>query len=314
VKRIVVAPATGAKTGAATALFAWAALAGGGEETSLRLDQADYWVPAVLTVPEGERSAPAVLLLHGTASQKNEVGDLYRHLADALAARGMASLRIDFAGTGDSPVDYRHYTLTSASRDARTALTWLRSHPRVQGQPVAVIGFSQGGMIAQRLVIENPEVAALVTWSSAATDGAGSFDDFFDAYYSQAKDDGFASVIFPWLPQPLEFDLQWFEEMRAQRTFSAMATVNLPILALAGLADETVPYAQTINLIKQSPNPQSRAVLLPGADHTFNVLTGADQELTGGVASHLQLIDITVDWLAKQLLVPTIDQSENPQE
>lgn len=292
----------------AAALFSWAILAEAGDKSTLMLAQSDYSVPAVIALPEGGGSAPAVLLLHGTASQKNEVGGLYRDLADALAARGMASLRIDFAGTGDSPVDYRHYTLTSASRDAHTALTWLRAHPRVQGQPIAVIGFSQGGMIAQQLVVEEPAVAALVTWSAAATDGAGSFDDFFDAHYAQAKEDGFASVTFPWLPQPLEFDLQWFEEMRAQRTFSAMASVNLPILALAGLADKSVPYAQTVNLIEQSPNPLSRAVLLPGADHTFNVLTASDKELTGGVASHRQAINITVDWLAKQLLVTTTDQ------
>ena len=43
-----------------------------------------------------------MLLLHGDLSSRDENGDMFVRLADALSARGIASLRIDFAGSGDS--------------------------------------------------------------------------------------------------------------------------------------------------------------------------------------------------------------------
>ena len=270
-----------------------------GDETALMIPQESYSVPGIFRLPATSAAVPALLLLHGTASQKNEVGNLYRRLAGALASRGIASLRIDFAGTGDSPVGYEKYTVGSAVRDARTALACLRGQPGIDKDRIAVLGFSQGGLIAQQLVLAEPSVIALATWSTAAADGAGSFQRFFDRYYSEAQRNGYAVVAYDWLPEPLHFSQQWFEELLALRTLSQMRSYPSPILAVAGMADQTVPYQQSVDLITQSGNPQSRAVLLSGADHVFNVLAPHPEGVAP--ASHEQLLSITVDWLGEQL-------------
>jgi pimeloyl-ACP methyl ester carboxylesterase len=264
-------------------------------------------VIGILTLPaQGPEPAPAVLLLHGTASQKNEVGNLYARLAAALAQAGIASLRIDFAGSGESPVDYRQYSLSGATSDAAISFAFLQHHPAVDQEKIAVLGFSQGGLIAQRLVLQEPALAALVTWSSVATDGVGSFDDFFAAYYAIAQRDGYAEVPFDWLPEPLAFDLKWFEEMKAQRTLTDMRRYEGPILAIAGAADRTVPFTQSSALVAQSPHPASRAVLLAGANHIFNVLSSGPG--TPDVApSHEQLIGLSVDWF-KFVLSPAASE------
>ena len=289
----------------ALTLAALLIVCGAAAQDVMLLEQPDYPVPAIMVAPDGDAGpVPAVLLLHGRGSHKDEVGNLYRRLAAALARRQIASLRIDFAGSGDSPVDYRHYTPGSAVRDAQTALDHLRRHPLVDARHIAVLGFSEGGLIAQLLVADQPGIAALATWSTVAADGADTFADFYARYYDQALRRGYASVPFGWLPEPLSFDLGWFEEMREQRSLSAMATFPAPILAVAGLADQTVPPAQSLALVRQSANPQSRAVLLAGADHIFNVLAedGADADPD---ASHAQLVTITADWLQRQLRPPT---------
>lgn len=123
-------------------------------EEIVSLDNGSYKVPAIYTKPAVAAGPfPAVIMLHGTASQKNEVGGLYQRLAAQLAQKGIASLRIDFAGTGDSPVDYRHYSLTSAVNDALTAVNFLAAQSDINSEHLGVIGFSQGGLIAQRAAL-----------------------------------------------------------------------------------------------------------------------------------------------------------------
>lgn len=266
-------------------------------EQSITLNDGDYPIPAILHLPVAHNSSvPAVLLLHGTASQKNEVGDLFQRLAQQLGAAGIASLRIDFAGAGDSPVDHVLYSLSGAVTDAAQALRYLQGHGAIDPGALAVLGFSQGGLIAQRLVLQEPRVRALLTWSTVAIDGPGSFSRFFEQYYDEAVANGSVAVDFDWLPEPLNFSRQWFEELRTHTTFTQMRAFKSPILTIAGLADSTVPFVQSIELAKQSQHPQSRAVLLTGADHTFNVLA---QPATGSGApsSDRELLKLSTDWL-----------------
>src|SRR5215211_2849288 len=87
----------------------------------------DHRIPGILALPKAggaARSYPAVLMLHGFASHKDEVGDMYLREARALAERGIASLRIDFAGTGDSEQPYTANTWTGMVADAVTAHDW----------------------------------------------------------------------------------------------------------------------------------------------------------------------------------------------
>lgn len=262
----------------------------------LLLEGGPYPVPAILTLPQ-KTPAPAVVLLHGTASHKNEVGNLYQRLAQRLASAGIASLRIDFAGSGDSPVDHRRYNLSSAVRDATLALEYLATHPGIAPDRLGVVGFSQGGLIAQRLALASDRVRFLATWSSVAVDGIGSFNDLFNAHYETAVRDGYVPISYPWLPAPLNFDLSWFEELRAQRTLTQMQNFEGPVLAVAGLADTTVNYRQSIDLVSTSSHPASQVVTLAGADHIFNVLASPPNELHPTAE---ELLAITTAWLHRQ--------------
>ena len=78
------------------ALIALPALA---DETLLTLDGG---VAATLSMPDGAGPFPAVLMLHGFGSSRDEVGGMYAAEAAALASAGIASLRIDFRGFGQS--------------------------------------------------------------------------------------------------------------------------------------------------------------------------------------------------------------------
>ena len=261
--------------------------------TPLMLDNGEYEIPAIMTSPEGTVVVPGVILLHGSASHKNEVGDLYLRLAEQLANNGIASIRIDFAGTGDSPVDYTHYTLKTAVRDAEVALAFLRSQPRVDDHRIGVVGFSQGGLIAQLLVAQQPGIKSFVAWSSVASDGIGPFADMFETLYMTAKREGQVGQQFAWRP-PLSISYEWFEQVMANQSLSGMAEYTGSVLAIAGSNDTVVPPTAATKLIVASGSDVARAVIIKGADHIFNVLDeNANQDE--------QLLEMTTEWFAEAL-------------
>ena len=261
--------------------------------TPLMLDNGEYEIPAIMTSPEGKAVVPGVILLHGSASHKNEVGDLYLRLAEQLANNGIASIRIDFAGTGDSPVDYTHYTLKTAVRDAEVALAFLRSQPRVDDHRIGVVGFSQGGLIAQLLVAQQPGIKSFVAWSSVASDGIGPFADMFETLYMKAKREGQVEQQFAWRP-PLTVSYEWFEQVMANQSLSGMAEYTGSVLAIAGSNDTVGPPTAATRLIVASGSDVARAVTIKGADHIFNVLDeNANQDE--------QLLEITTEWFAEAL-------------
>lgn len=165
-------------------------------EMHVWIEAGDHRIPGTLAVPAnaaGEAQL-AVLMLHGFASQRHEVGDMYGREARALAERGITSLRIDFAGTGDSEQPYTDNTFTGMVADATTAYDWLLEE---SGLSVGVLGFSMGAKVGLGLIAERPDAAAFASWSGALDDGL----EFEESEYDQAvaegsvvRDLGFAQV------------------------------------------------------------------------------------------------------------------------
>ncbi|PWJ25054.1 hypothetical protein ATK17_1166 [Branchiibius hedensis] len=235
-------------------------------------------------VSPGTSPSPAVLLLHGTASERDEVGGLFVRLAESLVAGGIASLRIDFAGCGASSRPQTDFTVTSELSDAQAAVTWLRGQPSVSR--VAVLGMSQGGMIALLLAAQDPALAALVTWSAGVlttSDLAGAFPGVLS--------DGASSAVIDLGYRTFEFSRQWLEEFRAMDLGAAAAAVTVPVLAVCGTADTVVSPAASSRLVADAPD---RALVeIDGADHIFNVLSHS--------SAADQLLTVTTNWLVATL-------------
>lgn len=273
-------------------------------EQDVQLNAGMYYIPAILVKPTVKNNAkiPAVVMLHGTASQKNEVGGLYQRLAIYLAERGVASLRLDFAGTGDSLADYKLYNLTTAQHDTKTAMNYLVRQEIFDVNRLGLIGFSQGGLIAQLVAAQDPRVKSLVTWSSVAGNGIDAFKPLFDQYYAEAKQNGFAVVSFPWREEPLNFGVQWFDEIKNNTSLTDMAKFNGKLLAIAGTADTVVPPQSSTKLVQTVGTDQASLFLVDDADHLFNVLEDSNSNTLAADQTIPELIlKTTADWFQRQL-------------
>jgi pimeloyl-ACP methyl ester carboxylesterase len=83
-------------------------------------------------------------------------------IADYLARRGIATLRLDDRGAGGSTGDFQAATTFDFAQDAEAELAFLRGDPAIDPKKVGVIGHSEGGIIAAILASRDPVLAFAV--------------------------------------------------------------------------------------------------------------------------------------------------------
>ncbi len=134
--------------------------------SSLELLSNGLKVFGVLHLPETktESKIPAVLFCHGFGGNKIGKFRLAVKLAERLSQIGIASLRIDFRGSGDSEGDFADTTIQTQLDDAKIALQYLQEHPSIDTSNIAVAGRSLGGAIATHLAAEHGQIRALALW------------------------------------------------------------------------------------------------------------------------------------------------------
>lgn len=128
-----------------------------------------------LTIPENaSKSTPVVVLVSGSGLQ-NRDEELFEHkpfavIADWLAKNGIASLRYDDRGYGESKGDPKNATTADFAKDARAVVEYLRSLGRFS--KVGLIGHSEGGMIAYMLGDDPKTLDFIVSIAGPSVSGA----------------------------------------------------------------------------------------------------------------------------------------------
>lgn len=247
-----------------------------GETISIDVPAVDgipaHTIPAIVTLPEGKGPFPAVVMLHGTGSNKNEAGNGYDVAAPMMAKAGIATIRIDFMGNGDSTASYKDYNYTSANIDAKAAADYMAKLDVIDANKLAVMGWSQGGTNALLAAAAYPGTfKAVVTWAGAL-DLTTMFDNF-NAAYETAKTTGSYEMTFDWRDS-LPVGERWFKEVKETKVLDKIKGLKAPVLSIHGDKDDTVPFADSENV--QKTLGTSNLCTIAGADHTYNVFTEED--------------------------------------
>ena len=90
---------------------------------------------------------PIVILCHGFGGTRNNA--LFNGIADGLEARGVASIRFDFNGHGESEGSFEQMTVPNEIEDARRVYDWVKADGRF-GR-IGICGHSQGGVVTAML-------------------------------------------------------------------------------------------------------------------------------------------------------------------
>ncbi len=145
------------------------------EEVKFQNKEADITLAGTLTLPESGNNFPAVVLITGSGSQdRNET--IMNHkpflvLANYLTRRGIAVLRYDDRGFGESGGKFSTATTQDFVTDALSAVDYLLSRKEVNPKEIGLIGHSEGGLIAPLAAVKSDKVDFIVLMAGPGLPG-----------------------------------------------------------------------------------------------------------------------------------------------
>jgi uncharacterized protein len=276
---------------------------------------------ATLTIPPGKGPFPAVVLITGSGQQDRDETLLghkpFLVLADYLTRKGIAALRSDDRGAGESGGNFATSTTADFATDVEAAVAYLKTRPEVDPHRIGLAGHSEGGVIAPMVAARNRDIAFIVMMAgtgvrgdqiivaqvAAGGEAAGMSHDAAAAagveqrrildLVEQETDE---SALKQKLKEELKdvpaarFDTvyrqltsPWYRYFLTYDPAPALRKVTCPVLAINGEKDIQVPPQLNLPAIRKAlqdgGNQHFEAVELPGLNHLFqHAKTGAVSE------------------------------------
>lgn len=235
------------------------------DERQIQFENRGEKLYGFLHLPMRPGPHPAVALLHGFGGNHIEPHALFAKAARAFAAAGVATLRFDFRGSGDSEGEFQAATLDGETEDAHRALDFLTSQPEIDAQRICLGGLSLGGLIAACTASGDSRVRALFLWAPVAHLG-----ELFEAgttaeRRSEISTHGFTDY------GGLRVGAGLVQDALLTDPVASLAGFSGRVFIVHGSADETVPIEHA-HRYKASLGDRAELAILNGADHVFSSL------------------------------------------
>ena len=250
-------------------------------DTSLLSRGVDIAVTVTTPVVEVGETFPLVVMAHGHGGSRHEGGG-YVQLAEKLALLGMASIRMDFPGCGDSTESFANNNLTNMLADLKASRTYADAIDGVDTDRVGLLGFSMGGRLAALLSEIDSSYKAMVLWAPAVANGADrenmSFGgpEIYAALKKTAIETGGASYTTSY-GQNLVLGPGYFRDIEESTPLQAIEKYTGPILVLYGDQDAAVPPAISESAISAATS-SSEVIrhVLPGVGHDLGIYSNLE--------------------------------------
>ena len=120
--------------------------AGPGKGEAVFIDGDHGRLKGIIQKPElqQDEKCPMVIFCHGFSGRKD--GPMFELIADTLKAHGIASIRFDFNGHGESEGEFKDMTVPNEIEDAKKVMEYVSNLRYVSS--LAIVGHSQGGVVA----------------------------------------------------------------------------------------------------------------------------------------------------------------------
>jgi len=213
----------------------------------------------VLELPDGEARG-AALFAHCFTCGKDVKAAYF--VAKALVAAGIAVMRFDFTGIGESGGDFSETDFTSNLQDLLAAAEAVGA----RGLPVRLlVGHSLGGTASIVAARHLPAVRAVAT--IAAPSDTRDLADRLRRMAPDLERSGEAEVVIG--PRRLRIRRSLLEDLERHSVADAVASLDRALLLLHAPGDETVAVEHAAKLYRLARHPKSY-VSLDRADHLLS--------------------------------------------
>ena len=285
-----------------------------------------------LVLPENHTQNTPVLLMVTGSGLQNRDEEIFEHkpfavIADALARQGIATLRYDDRGFGESTGDLVNVTTEDFKNDALAGVELLRK----QFKRVGILGHSEGGTIGLMLAAEGKVdfvvslAGGVVSFEKTLLDQnrwtlqqAGYSQDVTDRYctaleslFDELKAGGNPEPTNHGLPAELEQNLQIAKAQSStpyMRYFlgldltDRLGRITCPVLALNGTKDRQVNGEENLNALRNGLAGQKEIRVIEGVNHLFqHCNTGNPSEYKDIEETFApEALEIIVTWMKKR--------------
>lgn len=232
---------------------------------------------------QGEQ-CPMVIFCHGFGGKKE--GPLFELMADTLQAHGIASIRFDFNGHGESEGEFKDMTVPNEIEDAKKVVEYVSNLRYVS--TMAIVGHSQGGVVASMTAGQLSEELGEPAFKAVALMAPAAVlrDDAIRGYTMGKQYDPFDPGEYVELWGGLKLGRQYIRSAFTLPIYETAAKYQGPALIIHGNADRVVPYTYGERFHKIWP--KSELVIQEYFDHGFS-------------QNIYRTTDIVSDFLMKQL-------------
>jgi putative redox protein len=213
----------------------------------------------LLEMPSGGIKSYALFAHCFTCSKDNPAA---ARIALALADRGIAVLRFDFTGLGNSQGDFSNTNFSSNLQDLLAAARYLEQH---YAAPALLIGHSLGGAAVLAVAQDLPSVKAVITIGAPAT--AAHVKHLFADSYQQLQNQ--ESVQVELAGRSFKIRRQFIDDLEQYNSVAHIGALRKALLILHSPLDEIVSIDEAGRIFSAAKHPKS-FVSLDHADHLLS--------------------------------------------
>jgi alpha/beta superfamily hydrolase len=242
----------------------------------------------MLHLPEDFKSKkPSIVVIcHGFISNKIGQHRIFVKTARKICQAGLAVLRFDYTGCGESSGDHQDITFDNQVKETAKVLDFLTSYPNIATDNIILLGHSFGGCVASAVASSDKRVKSLILWSPVANPLEDIVGIVGKAIYQQSLAGNLVHY------QGFELGRGFFISLLQNYPLETIKTFTGNVLLIHGAADVETPL---INAGLYGGHLSERSL----GQHEIKVIEDADHTYSRPVWEE-EVIAVTLRWLKKQ--------------